>query len=125
VPPPDAQKAGETLSIAMELGKLIGDRLSIEIRESERRINDRVDLNHRETMKKIDEMKTEIGKVNVEVARIDTRLNEGDRRFSELEERVDELEKQERTNAISYAQILGASGAGAALTELGRRIFGG
>lgn len=85
----------DSTKLAMEVGKLIGDRCANEIRNVESSLRDRIDMHHREQMEQIEKVKETQVAMQVTQARIETRLDEGERRFADLEDRVSAVEDLE------------------------------
>jgi|CXWL01.1.fsa_nt_gi chromosome segregation ATPase len=116
--------------LAMEIGKLIGDRCALEMAIVERNLANRVEAFRTEMMTEVREVKSEIRDIKetqshqaVSIAEINTRLAEGERRFQALEDRVARLEQRERAATIGMAKLAGVATAGSGLGALGMHIL--
>jgi len=108
--------------LAMQIGKLIGDRCALEMANVERNLAKKTDEFRIELMAEVREVKTEIRDIkksqaehSVAIGRIETRMEEGEKRFQALERRVSELEKRETETSLTLAKLTGVGGVGAIL----------
>jgi hypothetical protein len=108
----DGASSEQVRQIAAEMGKLIGDRVAVELSATERRLTDKVDQRCAEIMQRVDAVAVEQIAAGKSIVRIETRLDEGDKRFAALEERVTRVEGRERSSALTIAKLIGIGSAG-------------